>query len=434
MSAPVRSVTDKSRHMLHSAPIMKAPESSLAAASQELPLPGRQFQRFILLFHAVFIAGMCFILLNRWERAGAQWGWAEVNVTALVAVQIGIYLRFFAWPLRSPAVLEWWGFYFPVSFALWFITWRCEPSFEWIVLGYLGQLFGVAPPKYSLPGSLTVFLAWLPVKVGWAGLSRVTAREWLGYAAMIIGWSALGLFLHKLVNTSAERANLIQELRAAQKELELARERDRELAALREREHLARELHDSLGHGLVTLTVQLEAAQKLIALNPTRAAGLIEEMKLLTRTSMEQLRRSLAGLRAPGLGDRPLGPALEELCREVTGRTQLQMQRCLPADLQLLSPAVCEALWRVAQEGLANVERHARATEVRLALEIDSRRVVLRVVDNGIGLPPEAEGKPGHYGLRGLRERVEGLGGTLALSATQPKGTILEARLPLLPG
>ncbi len=429
---------------------MKAPDPSSPEAAAELPLPTRQFQRFILIFHVIFIAGMGFILLNRWQRVGIQWSLPEVNITVLVLAQMGIYLRFFAWPLRSPAVLEWWGFYFPVCFALWFITWRMEPAFEWIVLGYLGQLFGVLPPKYSVSAGLAVFLVWLPVKIGWSGFMQLTTKEWAGYGGMIIGWTALGLFLHKLVITSAERARLIQELQSAHKELEQARERDAELAALRERERLARELHDSLGHGLVTLTVQLEAAQKLIPVDPVRASGLMGEMKTLTRTSMEQLRRSLAGLRTPGLGDRPLAQALQELCGDVAQRTELKFERLIPAEMGTLSPAVSETLWRVAQEALANVERHARATAVRLALELDGtnapsktasgvanpgmRHIILRVTDDGIGLPDSAESRPGHYGLRGLRERVEGLGGDLKLSKNKPKGTVVEARLPFLPG
>ncbi|HEY5913902.1 MAG TPA: sensor histidine kinase [Verrucomicrobiae bacterium] len=413
----------------------------------QLPLPGQQFQRFILLFHIVFIAGMCFVLLNRWQRAGYAWGWPEINVTVLVAAQAALYIRFFALPLRSPAVLQWWGFYFPVSFALWFITWRFEPAFEWMVLGYLGQLFGAVPPRYSVPAGLAVFLVWLPAKTGLAGLADLRLRDWLGYLAMVVGWTALGLFIHRLAFTSAERAKLIQELELAKKELEAARERDAELATLRERERLARELHDSLGHGLVTLTVQLEATQKLLPVDPGRASALMEEMKALTRTSMEQLRRSLAGLRAPGLGDHPLGQALQELCAEVAERAHLRIEKHLPDSLSALSPAVCETLWRVAQEGLANVERHARATEARVILERDSKsglaaesfrrgsqQIALRVVDDGVGLPPNAESRPGHYGLRGLRERVEGLGGTLKVLANTPKGTALEARLPLLPG
>jgi signal transduction histidine kinase len=248
----------------------------------------------------------------------------------------------------------------------------------------------------------------------------------------VFGWSALGLFLHRLVVTSAERAKLIQQLQAAQVAIEAARQRDAEFSTLRERERLARELHDSLGHNLVTLNVQLEAAQRLYAIDPPRASGLLDEMKTLTRASMEQLRRSLAGLRTPGLGERTLKSAIDEFCVEIAKRSGLKIAATLPAEMDSLPPAVSEALWRFAQEALCNVEKHARADCVALSCENRPKEVVLRVADDGCGIPADSERKPGHYGLRGLRERIEGLGGSLQISRNEPTGAMLEAHIPLI--
>ncbi|RPI91683.1 MAG: hypothetical protein EHM39_14330, partial [Chloroflexi bacterium] len=341
-------------------------------ATPQLPLPGRQFQRFVFVFHAAFLSALVLLLWSHWQRPGFAWNGTELLLSVLVLVQVVLYIAFFAWPAPEEVLRERWAFYFPVSFALWFITWRLEPNFEWMVLGYLGQLLGAVRPRFSLPGTAAVFALYLPAKLGWEGLARLGLQEWLGYGAMAVVWTALGLFLHRLTITSGERAKLIQKLEAAHKELELARERDTELAALRERERLARELHDSLGHGLVTLTVQLEAAQRLYAVDPVRAAGLMEEMKRLTRTSMAQLRRSLAGLRAPGLAERPLRKALEEHCAEVANRTGLKVSCELVEGLERLSPAVAEVLWRVAQEGLANAERHSRAGAARVSIQTEA--------------------------------------------------------------
>jgi signal transduction histidine kinase len=95
---------------------------------------------------------------------------------------------------------------------------------------------------------------------------------------------------------------------------------------------------------------------------------------------------------------------------------------------------VAEALWRVAQEGLRNTGRHAQAKVVQLALELTPSEAVLTVTDDGVGLPKDAEGKPGHFGLRGLRERVEGLGGTFVARQTDIGGTQLQASIPIIPG
>ena len=86
----------------------------------------------------------------------------------------------------------------------------------------------------------------------------------------------------------------------------------------------------------------------------------------------------------------------------------------------------------MAQESLINVEKHARARRATVDLLLQPQRIVLRVSDDGVGLPPDAEQKPGHYGLRGMRERVEGVGGTFVLTTAEPRGTIVEARVPLI--
>ena len=93
----------------------------------------------------------------------------------------------------------------------------------------------------------------------------------------------LYLFIYAIIRTSRERAKLITKLETAQKELELARQRDTELATLQERERLARDLHDSLGHTLVALSVQLEAVQRLYKVDPERASAQVDELKTLTR-------------------------------------------------------------------------------------------------------------------------------------------------------
>jgi signal transduction histidine kinase len=319
-----------------------------------------------------------------------------------------------------------------LGFGFWLAEWHLEPAFEWVGFAYLGQLLGVVPPRFSLPSSAVVFITYFSFKLGRNELTAWSPWQWMGALSIVVVWTTLGLFLHRLVVTSSDRARLIQELEAARRELELARQRDVELAALRERERLARDLHDSLGHALVTLTVQLEAAQRLLVVDPSRTVAALEEMKNLTRSSMEDLRRSLANLRAPGLGDRPLVQALRQLCAQVNQRSGCKFTCQVPDAADHFSPAVAEALWRVAQEGVSNVEKHAQARQAQLSLDLLPKEVVLRTVDDGLGLPPDAERKPGHYGLRGLRERIEGLGGVFTLSAKDPHGAILEVRIPLI--
>jgi signal transduction histidine kinase len=220
-------------------------------------------------------------------------------------------------------------------------------------------------------------------------------------------------------------------LRAANERLERAREQEVELAALRERERVARDLHDGLGHTLAALSLQLEAIQRLYPVDPARASAQVDDMKRLTRAGMDDLRRTLDGLRAPGLGEESLREGIDRLCTGLDARTGLAVSWAVDDAAAALPRPVAEALWRVAQEALLNAERHAGATAVRLDVRVHPDRVELVADDDGAGLPPDAESRPGHYGLRGMRERVEGLGGTLALESNGAGARVI-ARLPLV--
>jgi signal transduction histidine kinase len=299
------------------------------------------------------------------------------------------------------------------------------------LIAYVGMI-SAQPFRLSVPATIAIFVAWLLNRFGWSGLSTWGFAPWFDLLMQVTPGAALLLFMGRIITTSGERGKLIAELQAAKQALELARERELELAALRERERLARDLHDTLGHALVTLTVQLEAAQRLQSADPARASTLVAEMQKLTRSSMEGLRRSLDNLRTPGLGERSLSEALQALCSEAGKRFGAAVDCQLADGADSLPPPVAEALWRVAQEGLTNVEKHARANRVEVNLTLPPKEVVLRVADDGAGLSPGAENKPGHYGLRGLRERVEGLGGTFTVAPAGTTGTVIEARVPVI--
>lgn len=419
------------------------------------PLPTRQFRPFLLFFHTVYLVALAVIYYAHCHRGSGGPGLSEALLGGLVLLQILLYLLFFAVPslivrptppwlpaqladlATPPAATEgqsirwWWWGYLVASVVVVLGECRFEPDFGPFLIAYIGQL-SVLPFRQSVPATLAIFAAYLLNRFGWSGLMVWDAGDWLGRVLAVAPFAVLILFLGRIMVTSAERGRLIVQLEAAKRELEAARLRDAELAALRERERLARELHDTLGHAVATLTVQLEAAQRLVVVDPPRAGRMLEEMQQLTRSSMADLRRSLANLRTPGLGDRPLGEALRTLCAETAKRDGIGVNCRLAVGADSLPPAVAEALWRVVQEGLTNIEKHAHAQHVAVDLDLQPKEVVLHVSDDGVGLPSEAEKKPGHFGLRGLRERLEGLGGTLAVTPAGIAGTVIEARVPII--
>jgi signal transduction histidine kinase len=233
---------------------------------------------------------------------------------------------------------------------------------------------------------------------------------------------------------SEERATLIEQLQTANAALEQARQRDAEVATLRERERIARDMHDNLGHTLVAMTVQLEAIQRLYKVDAQRGDAQVDQLKQLTRESMAALRRSLDGLRAPGLGQRALPRALHQLSVEVGQRSSLNVRCFVDESASELRHELAEAVWGVAQEALTNIEKHAGAKQAEIELRVSADDVTLRLSDDGVGIPPDVlaqPGKPGHYGLLGMRERVVQLGGTLFVQ-TKPdaRGTHIQVTLP----
>lgn len=313
---------------------------------------------------------------------------------------------------------------------MWVLACWLNPFTWWLGFTYFGQMFGLLPLRGVVFGTAVVTLLIALTISDW-NLKQIPLGAAFGFSFQWLGGMAVFLFIYGIIRTSSQRAELITKLESAQKELEAARQRDTELATLRERERLARDLHDSLGHSLVTLSVQLEAIQRLYKVDPDKASAQVDELKNLTRASMDDLRRSLAGLRAPGLGERQLREALQALSVDVAQRAHLAIKCQIDDDADQLSPAQAETIWRVAQESLTNIERHAAARNVDLRLGIESQFATLTIKDDGCGFPPDAENIPGHYGLRGMRERVEGLGGALTLTSNG-NGSRVDVKLPLL--
>ena len=399
-------------------------------SDDRFPVPPKQYRWYVLFFHTLTLGSLAGALAYILWNARHAWGWPEVVASVLLLAQIGIYLGIMIfgreWPLPRNRLL----LYFAVNLAIWLIEYWLAPDVYWIVFAYIGQMFGLLPARFAIFVTLFVSGILFAGNAGW-GSSESNTALLLGTLAVWAMLVVFMLFISHLTQTSQERGQLITKLQAAKNELELAQQREAELAVLRERERLARDLHDSLGHALVTLSVQLEAIQRLYRVDPEAASDHVDEMKAMTRSSMDALRRSIAGLRAPGLEDRALRPALQALCVDLTQRTGLKVTCQIDQAADDLRPAMAEALWRITQEALTNVEKHAQARSVGVSLEYEPDAVTLHIVDDGLGLSAGAESLPNRFGMRGMRERVEGLGGTLAIDGGA-SGTTVKARLPVI--
>ncbi len=195
------------------------------------------------------------------------------------------------------------------------------------------------------------------------------------------------------------------------------------LAANLERTRIAREIHDSLGHTLTTLDVQLEVAQKLRERNPEQALQALDTAKTLASQCLEDVRRALQTIRQ---NDFDLRETLFSLVEQVKRNQAFDIH--LEVDLPTLPLQTSHQLYCILQEGLINVQKHAQATKVTLRTWTADDFLSLQLEDNGRGFDLE-QPRTG-FGLRGMEERVQLLGGHLKIVTAEGRGTQIQVTIP----
>lgn len=203
------------------------------------------------------------------------------------------------------------------------------------------------------------------------------------------------------------------------------------LAAAEERNRLAREIHDTLAQGLTAIALQLEAALSLVADDASRAATRVQRALELTRQNLEEARRSVLDLRAAPLQQHTLPEALRLLLHEQARESGAHAHFRLEGLAAGVPLRIETGLYRIAQEALSNVRKHARARNIWLSLRRAGDDVTLTVQDDGIGFDPQSERNADAFGLQGMGERVHLLGGKLRLSSSPGEGTRIEVTVPL---
>ena len=296
------------------------------------------------------------------------------------------------------------------------------PVWRWPV--YLAVLVGMAAPIYVANDSLSValfaLLSFSPAIVFVIVFVRLTQQAEIAQI--------------KAESLAAQLADANARLSAFAVQVE-------ELATTKERNRLAREIHDNLGHFLTVANVQIKAAQAVMDKDPERARGALDHAARLTQDGLIAVRQSVAALRESPLAGVPLPEALAALAQETQAAGIVTQLTVTGAPRPLDSRAEL-TLYRAAQEGLTNVRKHARASRVDVALTYDDPTAVsLTVRDNGVGRRAgdghDNEGQAGGdgeaasgFGLLGLGERARQLGGHLLTENLADGGYQLTLRLP----
>jgi len=358
-------------------------------------------------------------LIGEWDTttvglvvAAAVWTWlalsragrpTEISQWALRIYLIGFFAFGIALMLRNPVFLVYGisGFYHAALLRPWWTSFA-----------------GVAGASLIVHASIVIydqrFIAWL---IYFGIVVIQTVAVWIGL------WGGA-----KLSDTAEERRHTVQRLEETLAEnaglhAQLVAQAH-EAGVLDERQRMAREIHDTIAQGLTGVITQIEAAEQ--------SWGDEEELRRhlnlaegIARESLEEARRSVQAIRPGPLDDSRLPEALAEVAARWSDASEVNVAVRTTGDPQPLHPDVEVTLLRAAQESLANIAKHARASRAVVTLSFMDRAVALDIRDDGTGFDPEVRVGEGHIGLAAMRQRVEDVNGEMEVESAPGEGTAI---------
>jgi len=289
--------------------------------------------------------------------------------------------------LLFPLISTAWQYSFPIVFLF------------FVVLGFMDPLIIILANESFTPAIYGAFNA---------SLIRILA---LG---------AVGFMITMLRDQQRIERKALEEANRKLEEYALASER---LAASRERNRIARELHDTLAHTLSGLAIQLEAAKTITDGENPQLIAMMNKARTTIREGLGETRRALKALRASPLDDLGLSLALQRLADDASGRDTINIKTEIISENPDWSENLEEGIYRIAQESLENIIRHAGASNATLELEELNGTLILTISDDGRGFETGSFNEEGRYGLRGMRERATALGGDFAINSRAGGGT-----------
>ncbi|HKD76704.1 MAG TPA: histidine kinase, partial [Ktedonobacterales bacterium] len=261
-------------------------------------------------------------------------------------------------------------------------------------------VFGTSLGMLRLPWNFALGLIPIGFILAWWNIfpHANTLAGWLDFLGSLlsfVAYAAITVMFSFLVQQRFQREAIFhqletahEQLRQAHTQLEDSAEHERELAVLRERERLSREMHDTLGHALVLTTVKLEAVRRLMDVDPPRADHEIGVTQDIVRQAMGELRATLATLHDPATaGCDPFTVSLERHAREIGERTGMVITCDIASEAAQWPKETQTALLRIGAEAMNNIEHHAQAHHMTLTIADDGVQGLLRVADDGVGLP-----------------------------------------------
>lgn len=307
----------------------------------------------------------------------------------------------------------------PILFmALVLTAWQYRwPQVVLFSLGTAGLTLGLLLFA-SGPGGLTVTLL-----LSSNGLSPGLFAGFLVAFIQTVSFLTVGYFISSLMSRLREQRVALSEANARLLHHASTLE---SLTVSRERNSMARELHDTLAHTLSGLSVQLETVEAYWDVEPQTAHAMLDKALDATREGLHETRRALKALRATPLDDLGLSLALQRMAESAVARANIRLDLTVPEQVPPLPPDVEQCIYRVAQEAVANVIRHASAGTLALRLAYQNGETQLLVRDDGVGFNVIEAQQNGHFGLAGISERAQLVGGQLSIVSKPGSGTTVE--------
>ncbi|MEI2610560.1 MAG: sensor histidine kinase [Candidatus Promineifilaceae bacterium] len=389
---------------------------------------------------------------NAWERLG--WIWSAIFYIALILPTLialfdaevsAIDRRWIIGLSVLSSLWHWFGIrlmyqqssgprprslytilYLLVAIALWDGLVNRHPIFFFTIGGLFSQLFFLLPLSRAIPGSI-LFSALVAyengVELAWNDLA-LWAFVFSSVVAVLVA-----LWISAIIRQSSQRQELIEQLRQTQADLAAA---ERQAGVLQERQRLSHEIHDTLAQGFISIVMHLEAAEQALTTDPDRHLHHLHEARQTARDNIAQARRVVQDLRPEPLEEDPLPVAIQQTVQKWSDSCGIAAAAHITGAITSLHPEAEVTLLRATQEALANIRKHAQATQVTVTLSYMGDMVTLDVQDNGVGMNGSAAATDaGGYGLIAMRERVSQLQGSLLIESEPGEGTTLVIQLPI---
>jgi NarL family two-component system sensor histidine kinase YdfH len=374
-----------------------------------------------------------------------------VVVSAPAMRQPGI-LALFTALMVAHAALRLWGFRIAQHQRRWLVVYFLVQGALALSIGMLAQLESLLLALYMalvgesagmlwpdrralvLAAAFFVLLLGVNVVLIWGGAVLVGFLPLLG---LLLAFVLIYVLLYiRQVQAREEAQHLLHELEAAHRQLSEYAAQVEALTISQERQRMARELHDTLAQGLAGLILQLEAADgHLEGENQAQARTVVQHAMQRARGTLQEARRAIQALRPEILEQGSLVDALRHEVDQFAVTTGIRATLEVSGDPPLVSAETALDILRIVQEALSNVSRHARARSVWVRLSNDDETLQVVVQDDGLGFDPLAGlDQPGCFGLAGMQERAERLGGTLQIDSGPDQGTRVVLRADGLEG